>query len=304
MIDQTVAMLGVPMDLGGGRRGVDMGPNAVRIAGLFESARALGCEIEDLGNVPVTEPERREPKDKSARFAEEIAESCGRLAVRVEEVLDKGWFPLVVGGDHSIAAGTVAGMSNHYHKRGERMGLIWFDAHGDMNTPETTNSGNVHGMPLAACLGRGVPGLIALGQRTPMVDPSCTVLIGVRDLDQREALVVREAGIRAITLREIDMHGIHRVMSEAIEIATKDTVGFHLSFDLDGCDPSVAPGVGTPVPGGTTLRESHLVMEHAADSGKLVGLEIAELNPILDERNRTAESAKELILSGLGKAVL
>jgi arginase len=304
MIDQTVAMLGVPMDLGGGRRGVDMGPNAMRIAGLVEGVQALGIEIEDLGNVPVSEPERRVPKDPKARFAEEIAECCARLAGEVEGVLDRGSFPLVIGGDHSIAAGTVAGMSNYFHKRQERMGLIWFDAHGDMNTPESSTSGNVHGMPLAACLGRGVPQLVALGQRHPMVDPACTALIGVRDLDRREALEVREAGIRVFTLREIDMHGIHKVMSEAIEIATGGTVGFHLSFDLDGVDPSAAPGVGTPVPGGTTLRESHLVMEHAAASGKLLGLEIAELNPIIDDHNRTAEFAKELILSGLGKAVL
>jgi len=304
MIDQTVAMLGVPMDLGGGRRGVDMGPNAMRIAGLVEGVQALGCEIEDLGNVPVPEPERRVPKNAKARFVAEIAECCASVAGEVESVLERGWFPLVIGGDHSIAAGTVAGMSNYFHKRDERLGLIWFDAHGDMNTPETSTSGNVHGMPLAACLGRGVPELVALGRRSPMVDPECTALIGVRDLDRREALEVREAGIRVFTLREIDMHGIHKVMSQAIEIATKGTAGFHLSFDLDGVDPSVAPGVGTPVPGGTTLRESHLVMEHAADSKKLLGLEIAELNPILDDHNRTAEFAKELILSGLGKAVL
>jgi arginase len=304
MIDQTIAVLGVPMDLGGGRRGVDMGPNAVRIAGLIEAARALGCTIEDLGNVAVSEPEGREPRNPRARFAEEIADCCARLAKKVEGVLDKGWFPVVIGGDHSIAAGTVAGMSTYYHKRNERLGLIWFDAHGDCNTPETTLSGNVHGMPLAACVGRGVPELVALCERRPMVDPEHTVLIGVRDLDRHERHVIRDAGIRVFTLREIDMHGIHRVMNQALEIATDGTAGFHLSFDLDGVDPAVAPGVGTPVPGGTTLRESHLVMEHAAESGKLLGLEIAELNPILDHQNQTGRFAKELILSGLGKAVL
>jgi arginase len=304
MIDRKVAMLGVPMDLGGGRRGVDMGPNALRIAGLVEDARRLGCTVEDLGNLAVCEPENREPKNPRARFIEEIAECCARLRRRVEAVLDAGAFPLVLGGDHSIACGTVAGLSSWHHRRGERIGLIWFDAHGDMNTPETTTSGNVHGMPLACCVGRGPSELVEIGERVPMVDAASTVLVGVRDLDHREQGEVRESGVRVFTLREIDMHGIHRVMSEAIEIATDGTAGFHLSFDLDGVDPEVAPGVGTPVPGGTTLRESHLVMEHAAESGRLLGLEIVEINPILDERNRTASFAKELVLSALGKAVL
>jgi arginase len=292
------------MDLGGGRRGVDMGPNALRIAGLVEAARALGCTIEDLGNLPVVEPENREPKNPRARFVEEIAECCARLRRRVEAILDQGAFPLIVGGDHSIACGTVAGLSAWHERRGARVGLIWFDAHGDMNTPETTASGNVHGMPLACCLGRGVPELVELGPRVPMVDARSTVLVGVRDLDHKEQGEVRESGVRVFTAREIDMHGIHRVMSEAIEIASDGTAGFHLSFDMDGVDPEVAPGVGTPVPGGTTLRESHLVMEHAAESGRMLGLEMVEINPILDDRNRTAAFAKELVLSALGKAVL
>jgi arginase len=304
VIDRTVALLGVPMDLGGGRRGVDMGPNALRIAGLEEGVRRLGLEFVDLGNVPVAEPETSVPKNPRARFAEEIADCCRRLAAEVEAVLDQGRFPLVIGGDHSIACGTVGGISSWHHRRGQRIGLIWFDAHGDMNTPESSESGNVHGMPLACCLGRGLPELVAIGARTPMVDMENAVLVGVRDLDARERAEIKDSGIKVFTLRDIDMHGIHRVMSEAIEIATSGTAGFHLSFDLDGVDPSVAPGVGTPVPGGTTLRESHVVMEHAAESQKLLGLEITELNPILDDRNQSARFARELVLSALGKAVL
>jgi arginase len=303
-MDRKVALIGVPMDLGGGRRGVDMGPSAVRIAGLEEGVRRLGLEFVDLGNVPVPEPETRLPRDPRARFAEEIAECCRALRARVESVLEEGAFPVVIGGDHSIACGTVAALSSFHHRRGERIGLIWFDAHGDMNTPESTLSGNVHGMPLAACLGRGVPELVELGERVPMVDVEKAVLVGVRDLDRTERDEIRDSGIKVFTLREIDMLGIHRVMTEAIGIATDGTAGFHLSFDMDGVDPDVAPGVGTPVPGGTTLRESHLVMEHAASSGALLGLEITEINPILDERNRTALVARDLALSALGKAVL
>ena len=210
----------------------------------------------------------------------------------------------MVGGDHSIACGTVAGISDFHAARDEKVGLIWFDAHADMNTPDSSPSGNVHGMPLGSCVGGGAPGLAALGQRMPLVDVQNAVLIGIRDLDDGERRLVREVGIRAFTMRDIDIQGMDAVMRQALEIANDGTAGFHLSFDLDGCDPSAAPGVGTPVGGGVTARESHLVMEHAAESGRLLGLELTEINPILDERNRTAELAVDLALSALGQRIL
>ncbi len=301
---KTVALVGVPMDLGGGRRGVDMGPSAIRIAGIEEGVLSLGLEFIDRGNVPVREPESRVPKNPKARFLDEIAECCRRLRTKVEGILDEGHFPLVVGGDHSIACGTIAGISSHYHKQREKIGLIWFDAHGDMNTPESSVSGNIHGMPLACCIGRGVPELVRLGDRVPMVDVDKAVLIGARTLDARERQEIKDSGIHVFSIKDIDMHGVHKVMKMAIEIACSGTAGFHLSFDVDGVDPSIAPGVGTPSMGGTTFRESHLIMEHAHESGRLLGLEITEINPILDNQNATAKVAMDLILSALGKAVL
>lgn len=299
-----LAMVGVPMDLGGGRRGVDMGPSAIRIAGLEDGIRRLGIDYQDRGNIAVPPPESREPKDPRARFLYEIVRCCRRLRVRVEQILDEGVFPLVIGGDHSIAVGTVAALSSWHHARGQQIGLIWFDAHGDMNTPETSPSGNIHGMPCAAILGRGAPELVTLGERTPIVDPSKAVIIGVRDLDQCEREEIKSVGVKVFTMRDVDILGMNEVMRRAIAIATDGTVGFHLSFDMDGTDPSVAPGVGTPVLGGTNLRESHLVMEHSAESGKLLALEVTEINPILDERNKTAEFAVQLVLSALGKRIL
>lgn len=301
---RSVALLGVPMDLGGGRRGVDMGPSAIRIAGLEEGVRALGLEFQDRGNVSVPEPGSRTPKNPKARFLEEIAAACAELRRRVERVLEDGAFPVVIGGDHSIACGTIAGISSFHHRKKQKIGLIWFDAHGDMNTPESTESGNVHGMPLAACIGRGAPELVNLGDRVPMVDVEKAVLIGVRTIDARERQEIKASGIHVFTVKDIDMHGVHKVMKMAIEIASAGTAGFHLSFDVDGMDPLVAPGVGTPVFGGTTLRESHLIMEHAAESGKLLGLEITEINPILDNQNATARVAVDLVLSALGKNIV
>ncbi|MCE9594469.1 MAG: arginase [Planctomycetes bacterium] len=301
---RKVALVGVPMDLGGGRRGVDMGPSALRIAGLEDGVRALGLEYEDKGNIGVPQPESREPKNPKARFLFEIANCCRRLRARVERILDSGAMPIVVGGDHSIAIGTVAALSSWHHRRAEKIGLIWFDAHGDMNTPDSTPSGNIHGMPCATILGRGSPELVGIGDRVPMVDVKNAVIVGVRDVDQYERREIKDVGVTVFTMRDIDMLGMNEVMKRAIAIATDGTAGFHLSFDLDGVDPSVAPGVGTPVPGGTNFRESHLVMENAYESGKLLGLEITEINPILDVKNRTAEVAVQLVLSALGKRIL
>lgn len=292
------------MDLGGGLRGVDMGPSAIRLAGLRRRVERLGLELEDLGNVPVQRPETRHPGDPKARFLREISHCCKRLRDRVKLMLEQEKFPVIVGGDHSIAVGTVAGVSSFHHARGEKVGLIWFDAHADMNTPETSPSGNVHGMPLASILGHGPRELTELGAQKPMVAPENVALIGIRDVDRRERELVHESGVKFYSMREIDILGMDQVMRESIAIATKGTVGFHLSFDLDGCDPIDAPGVGTPVDAGVTQRESHLLMEHAADSGKLLSLEMTEINPIVDDRNRTAEYAAELVMSALGKRIV
>jgi arginase len=281
-----------------------MGPSALRIAGIEEGIRRLGLDFEDRGNVAVPQPESRVPKDPRARFLAEIGNCCRRLRVRVERILEDGAFPLVVGGDHSIAMGTVAAISSFHHRRGERIGLLWFDAHGDMNTPASSPSGNIHGMPCAVCLGRGPDELTRIGERYPMVDVRNAAIVGVRDLDLSERREILESGVKVFTMREVDMLGMSEVMRRALAIVNDGTAGFHLSFDMDGTDPSVAPGVGTPVPGGTDFRESHLVMEQAAESGRLLGLEMTEINPILDERNKTAEAAVQLVLSAMGKRIL
>ncbi|HKX46859.1 MAG TPA: arginase, partial [Planctomycetota bacterium] len=242
--------------------------------------------------------------DPTARWIDEIAAHCTALRDRVGHVLERRRLPIVIGGDHSIAPGTVGGVVRHHRERGEKVGLIWFDAHGDMNTPDTSPSGNVHGMPLAACLGLGPAALTELAGAAPMLDVARSVLIGVHELDAREKRIIRDSGIRIYTMREVDMMGMQRVMEEALEIVNDGTAGFHLSFDVDGCDPEIAPGTGTVVLGGTDFRESHLVMEAVADTGRLLSLEITEINPLLDVRNRTAELAVGLVQSALGKLVL
>jgi len=285
-------------------RGAALGPVAIRLAGLEERIRGLGLDFEDLGDVPVNDPGNVEPRDANARFIDEIVEHCTALRDRVGETLKRGRFPLVIGGDHAIACGTIAGTARHFRERGQKLGLIWFDAHGDMNTPETSPSGNVHGMPLATCLGYGPPALGEIAGFTPMLDVSNCVLVGVHELDNREREMIRSTGIRIYTMREIDMMGMQRVMEEALDIVNDGTDGFHVSFDVDGCDTSIAPGTGTRVPGGTNFRESHLVLENVADTGRLTSLEITEVNPILDHENRTAELAVGLVESALGKLVL
>ena len=304
-MDKTkVAVIGAPMDLGAGRRGVDMGPSAVRAAGLFHRLTSLGYDVEDLGNIDVVQPESITPKPSSARFLTEIATSCTRLARMVEKAAADGKFPIVLGGDHSIAAGTIAGMAKHYRKTKRKLGVLWIDAHADMNTPQTSPSGNVHGMPLAATLGLGPKELTHIGGYAPKILPQNAVLIGIRDVDEKESGNVTSSGVTAFTMREVDELGLRAVMRRAIEAASAGTDGIHLSFDMDSIDPDDAPGVGTPVRGGLTYREAHLAMEILSDSKLLRSIEVVEVNPILDTANRTALLAVELIASAMGKRIL
>lgn len=299
-----VAILGAPLDLGAGRRGVDMGPSALRLAGLNAKLQAMGYLVKDLGNVPVAQQENTPEGPDNAKYLTPIANICERLAVTVAEALRAGQFPLVLGGDHSVAVGTVAGVSKAFNDRGEKIGLIWIDAHADMNTPESSPSGNVHGMPLACCLGHGPKELTDIFGYAPKVAGRNVVLIGLRDVDQRERIMVRESGVTAFTMRDLDELGLRAVMERAVAAATDGTAGFHLSFDMDAVDPDEAPGVGTPVRGGMTYREAHLAMETICDSTHMVSMEIVEVNPVLDDANRTALLGVELVMSAMGKKIL
>jgi arginase len=299
-----IAIIGAPLDLGQDRRGVDMGPSAVRVANLNGRVAALGHEVEDWGNIPVEQKESWPEGDASAKYLLQIAAACDTLAARVAQALAGGQRPVVLGGDHSVAVGTVSGVASHFRSRGESIGLIWLDAHADMNTPETSPSGNIHGMPLACILGMGPAELCDLSGFRPKVDPRNTVIVGLRDVDQLEKPHVRDSGVRAFTMRDIDERGLRSVMDEAIRIATEGVSGFHLSLDMDFVDPAHAPGVGTPVRGGVTYREAHLAMEMICDSRRMLSMEVVEVNPVVDERNRTAELAVELVMSGLGKRIL
>jgi arginase len=299
-----IAVIGAPLDLGAGRRGVDMGPSAIRVANLDARIAALGYRVHDYGNVDAEQAESVEPGHVSARYLREIAATCKRISATVQKALAAGELPLVLGGDHSVAAGTVSGVARHYRKQKQSIGLIWIDAHADMNTPETSPSGNVHGMPLACIVGMGPRELTHLNGFSPIVDPRNVVLVGVRDVDQLEKPHVKQSGVHAFTMRDIDERGLRAIMKEAIEIAAAGTAGFHLSFDMDSVDPQFAPGVGTPVRGGITYREAHLAMETINDSGLMLSIEIVEVNPVIDEVNRTAELAVELATSALGKRIL
>jgi arginase len=299
-----ISIIGAPLDLGQGRRGVDMGPSALRVANLNARLASLGYEVEDLGNVPVEQAEAAPEGHPRAKYLPQIAATCQRLAQQVGNALGKGSIPLVLGGDHSVAVGTVSGVSNFFRARGESIGLIWLDAHADMNTPETSPSGNVHGMPLACVVGIGPPELTGLFGYQPKVNPHNTVIVGLRDVDAIEKPQVRASGLRAFTMRDIDERGLRAVMEEAIGAATGGTAGFHLSLDMDFVDPKDAPGVGTPVRGGATYREAHLAMEMICDSRRMLSMEVVEVNPVIDEVNRTADLAVELVMSGLGKRIL
>jgi len=301
---KPVHLIGVPLDLGAGRRGVDMGPSAFRIAGIRDQIAALGRPVTDKGDLPTPIPEMQQPADKTKKYVRDIAAVCQQLYERSSKSLDEGALPLVLGGDHSLAAGSVAASADWVRRSSSKpLGLIWVDAHGDMNTPTTTESGNVHGMPLAALLGREPLELASIGAM-PSVLPQHTVLVGIRNLDQREKEQIRASGIHVFTMKDIDRDGIATVAERALSLAARDTGGIHVSFDMDVCDPSIAPGVGTPGKGGFDYREAHMIMELVADSGQLVALDLVEVNPTLDIRNATAEFGAELALSALGKGIL
>ncbi len=293
------------MDLGASRRGVDMGPSAVRYTDLRARLEKLGAQVEDTGNVPV--PFREDAArgaQRGARYLGAITEVCVEVAHRTRAALAAGQIPIVLGGDHALAAGSIAGASAHLAAKGARLGAIWVDAHGDLHTPGSSSSGNVHGMPLAALLGYGDTAMSGICGIQPALRASDVALVGLRDLDLPERTHIKKWGLTAFSMRALDERGIHKVMEEAIGVATRNTDGIWVSIDMDVIDPSEAPGVGTAVPGGMTYREAHLAMEMLADSGKLIGLDVVEVNPVLDERNRTAEIACELILSAIGKRIL
>jgi arginase len=302
---RQIQILGVPLDLGQSRRGVDMGPSAVRVAGLEARLEALGHVVTDGGNIPVALAETEQLGDENAKYLHEIAATCGKTAEGVLTILEAGVTPVILGGDHSVAVGSVSGIAEFYRRREQKIGLIWIDAHCDINTPDTTPSGNVHGMPLAALLGLGPEPLSSLFGWAPKIAAGNAVLVGVRDVDATEKENIRRANITEVyTMRDIDERGMRTVMEEALRAAGRDTVGYHVSLDMDWIDPEDAPGVGTPVRGGATYREAHLAMEILADHGRLLGFEIVEVNPVIDEHNRTAELAVELVCSAFGKKIL
>ena len=302
---RQVHVIGVPLDLGGNRRGVDMGPSAFRIAGLGERIAALGCAVVDKGDLPTPIPETQVQRDERKKYVRDIAKVCQKLYQTALMSLEEGAMPLVLGGDHSLGAGSVAAAADWARKeKSLPLGLLWVDAHGDMNTPATSQSGNVHGMPLAALLGSEPVELARIGGFSPKVLPERTVLIGIRNLDDREKDRIRSSGVRVFTMKDIDRAGIASIVEQAITIAGTGTGGIHVSFDLDVCDPTIAPGVGTPVKGGLDYREAHMVMEIVADSGQLRALDLVEVNPILDDRNMTAILGAELASSALGQKIL
>lgn len=302
---RNVAVISVSMDLGAGRRGVDMGPSAIRIAGLNERLEGLGHTVLEVGTVHADGPEISPTGDNNLKYFDAITEVCERTRDLVRGGMDQGCFPLILGGDHSLSIGSVAAVAGYHRERGERIGVLWVDAHTDMNTPETSPSGNIHGMSLAVLCGEGHERLVSMwGGEGPAVDPKNVVVLGARDIDETEKEIVRRTGIRVITMSELDERGIAACIDEAIERLTDGTAGFHVSYDADGLDPMIAPGVGTPVPGGLTYREGHLVSEKVARSGKMLSFEMVEVNPVLDRENSTAKQAVGLIASALGQTIL
>lgn len=301
---KPIHIIGVPLDLGGNRRGTDMGPSAFRIAGIGEQLTSLGLTVVDKGDLATPIPEIKGAGDPRKRYVKEIAKVCQKLAQSSLASLDAGALPIALGGDHSLGAGSVAAAAAWLRRSNRALGLIWVDAHGDMNTPATSGSGNVHGMPLSALLGNEPLELARFAGDAPAVLAEHTVLVGIRNLDDHEKEIMRASGAHVFTMKDIDRLGIAQVMERALTLAGRGTGGIHVSFDLDVCDPTIAPGVGTPVKGGLNYREAHLVMEMIAESGKLTSLDLVEVNPTLDLHNTTAELGIELALSAMGKKIL
>jgi arginase len=292
------------MDLGSGRRGVDMGPSAIRIAGLEDRLRELGHEVVDEGDLVIKNMEELKVGDVGARYLAEIARAARLAAGKIERIMGKGHFPLVLGGDHSISVGTVSGIAAFARSRRRKVGLLWIDAHGDINTPETSPSGNIHGMPVASLLGEGPDALTGIAGEGPKLSPRNVALVGIRSLDEGEKVRLKRHGVQVHTMSDVDRSGIHRIMKKALARVTDGTDYVHVSFDLDAVDPTVAPGVGTPVKGGLDYREAHLIMELLHDSGVMTSLEMVEVNPILDDRNASGAFAVELVQSAFGKKIL
>jgi arginase len=299
-----VGLVGVPLGFGCSLPGVDMGPAAIRVARLAQRVAGLGYEVRDLGDIRITRPGAIAKPDERAKYLIEMAEACEAIAIQVSEVLRAGEIPVIIGGDHSIAIGSISGAASYFHERNESFGLLWFDAHADMNTPQTSPSGNIHGMPLSTLLGYGAPELTNIMGFAPKLDPKLCAHIGARDVDQSERKLIRDLGMRFITMREIDERGMSACMTEAISIVSKASAGFCVTFDVDVMDPGDAPGSGTLVRGGLSYRESHLAMEMIAEASGMLSLEVVEINTALDVNNRTAELGVELILSALGKRIL
>jgi len=300
---RSIEIIGIPVDLGAGRRADDKGPSANRNAYQEPRLETLGHKVTDFGDIDVVIPETQKVGAGKLRYKTPILAACESLRTQVERSLGEGRMPLVLGGDHSIAIGSVAGSSNHFARAGESIGLIWFDAHGDANTPESTPSGNIHGMSLAVSIGLGDPDLVGLGGRSPKVNPRNVVLIGVRDLDMGERDILKKSGVTVYTMRDLDERGMRDVVDEAIRIASDGTAAIHLSFDMDVIDPEDAPGTGTPVWGGVTYREAHLAMEMINDRAEIAAIDVVEVNPVLDSQNMTGILAAELVQSLLGKRI-
>ncbi|WP_434360144.1 arginase [Parasalinivibrio latis] len=303
--EKPIQIIGVPLDLGASRRGTDGGLSAVRIAGLREQLRHLGYQVLQDIDIPVPSQESRPVNTISEmRFRGEILQVCQDLATVTQDALAKGGIPLVVGGDHSIAMGSISGIADYYQQQNKDLGLIWFDAHADMNIPGISPSGNVHGMPLAHLLGYGDKAFTGILSQNTKIKPENVVLVGVRDIDSKEKELIKQSGINVYSMRDIDELGMSRVSDEIIEIVTKNTAGFHISFDVDGCDPEVMPGSGTLVPGGVSYREAHLLLEKCAETQQMTSMDLVELNPFLDRGNVSAERAVSLVLSAFGLTVI
>ncbi len=304
MRKNNITIIGFPVDLGAGRRGVDMGPSALRIANLQQRLELLGYKVNDAGDIKIQIAESQKITNPKMKYLKEILKTSRLLAGKVERTLEKGDFPMCIGGDHSMALGTIAGISSYCKKRKLRIGVIWIDAHADMNTDETTPSGNIHGMPLAASLGLGHPDLVDFLGFSPKINPENCALIGIRSVDIEERKNIKKLNVPVYTISDVDKLGIHRIINKVLKQFREKVDHIHVSFDVDSVDPLVAPGVGTPVPGGLNYREAHLLMESIAECGCMSSLEVAEVNPILDQYNRSAEFAAELVASSMGQRIL